>query len=171
MPRRLTMASTVAPRSRDEVDGAVGVGGGAGLADGDHERVAHVRPQPEAGQLGGGERLDPEPAVRDAGEQRAGQALAGDVGGALADHLDAVDARRCAAARGRVGASTSSPERRRGARRRARRACRGASCGSWSGASVISLRRKCGYVAAVDVAGGDLRVWRSASVTGSTVPS
>ena len=75
-----------------EVDRAVGVGGGAGLADGDHEGVAHVRPQPEPGELGGRERLHPEPSVRDAGEQRARQALAGHVGRALADHLDAVDA-------------------------------------------------------------------------------
>ena len=49
-----------------EVDGAVGVGGGARLADGDDERVAHVGAQPEAGELGGGEGLDPEAPVGDA---------------------------------------------------------------------------------------------------------
>ena len=47
---------------------------------------------PKPGQLGGREGLDAEAAVGDAGEQRAGQALAGHVGGALADHLDPVDA-------------------------------------------------------------------------------
>ena len=75
-----------------EVDGAVGVGGRAGLADRDDERVAHVGPEPEAGQLGGGERFDAQAAVGDAGEQRGRQALPGDVGGALPDHLDAIDA-------------------------------------------------------------------------------
>ena len=76
-----------------EVDGAVGVGGGARLADRDDEGVAHVGAQPEARELGGGERLDPEAPVGDAWRRSArGQALAGDVGGALADHLDAADA-------------------------------------------------------------------------------
>ena len=125
-----------------EVDGAVGVGGGAGLADGDDERVAHVRPQPEAGQLGGRERLDAEAAVRDAGEQRAGQALAGDVGGALADHLDAVDA-PVAQPLAHAGASTSSPSATCSAPSRSTSLPRSV-LRKLLGASVISLRRKCG---------------------------
>ncbi|NDH24535.1 MAG: hypothetical protein EBY49_11470, partial [Actinobacteria bacterium] len=37
----------------NDVDRAVGVGGRAGLADGDDQGVAHVGPQPEARELGG----------------------------------------------------------------------------------------------------------------------
>ena len=64
--------------------------------------------------------------------------------------------------------SVSVAERAPRARRRARRSCRAASCGTTPGASVISLSRKCGDVAAVDVAGRDLRrAARRRRVTGS----
>ena len=45
--RRFTIDTTAAPRDRDQVDGAVGVGGGARLADRHDERVGHVGAQPK----------------------------------------------------------------------------------------------------------------------------
>src|SRR5690606_8253193 len=70
-----------------EFDVAVGVGGGARLADGREEGAGHVGAQPEAGQLGGGQGLDPQAAPRGGGLEGGGEALAGHVGGALADDL------------------------------------------------------------------------------------
>ena len=54
----------------------------------------------------------------------------------IAPVAQVVDARRAG--------SASSPSSGAAARRRARRACPAASCGTTSGASVISLSRKCG---------------------------
>ena len=76
--------------------------------------------------------------------------------------------RRRAARRARSSGSVSAAERARRARRRARRSCRAASCGTTPAPRMISLSRKCGNVAAVDVAGGDLGVLRARrSSTGS----
>ena len=124
-----------------EVDGAVGVGGGAALADRDDQRVAHVGPQPEARELGGRERLD-EQAAADPGVERAGEALPGDGGRALADHGDAADG--AVAQSGRMSSlsvsSGSTTDKR-------------PSCSTIlprnvlrndAGASEISLSRKCG---------------------------
>ena len=113
-----------------EVDGAVGVGGGAALADRDDERVAHVvaagrtptarwraPPRPD-------ERADRAPrAARPRGSAR-------DRRGALPDHDHPVgSARRAALARASSAASRGRARPRAGRRRRAR-SCRAASCGT-----------------------------------------
>ena len=74
-----------------EVHGAVRVGGGAALAHGDDERVAHVHPQVEAGQLGGRDGPHVEALVGEVVEQ-GGRALAGNGGRALADDPHGADA-------------------------------------------------------------------------------
>ena len=115
-----------------------------------------------------GQRLDPQAAVGDAGEQRAGQALAGDVRRCPGRSPGCGRCARCAAARARSAASTSSPSATCSAPSRVDELAAQRLAEADAGASVISLRRKCGYVAAVDVAGGDLRRrCRSPSVTGS----
>ena len=141
-----------------EVDGAVRVGGGARLADRDDERVAHVGREPEARELGGEHRLD---RRRDAPGERAAQRAARGSG---------PRSRRCPArsrapggsspARSRVAASAGQRlggERARRAGRRARRSWPRSVLRNDAGASVISFSRKCGDVAAVDVARRDLR--------------
>ena len=80
--------------SAREVDGAVGVGGGARLADGDDERVVHLRPQTETGELGGEGGLDSQFGVARHRAQRGHEALAGDVSGALPDRDHAADGAR-----------------------------------------------------------------------------
>ena len=75
----------------DQIDRAIGVGGGAALADGDDQRVAHVEPHPEAAELGRGDRIDVELAVGQRIEHRR-HAATGDGCGALADDLDLGDA-------------------------------------------------------------------------------
>ena len=77
-------------RRAREVDRAVGVGGGAALADGDDERVAHVVVETEARELGGRHRLGGEVRADEPGE-RGGDALGRDRGGALTDGDDAAD--------------------------------------------------------------------------------
>ncbi len=138
-----------------QVDGAVGVGGGARLADGDDERVGHVGPQVEAGQLGGqhGPHLDRR--VADGRPQGDGQALAGDGGGALADHQHPAD---------RAGAQVG-PEvvGQRVGRQLHRRAAPSTST-QLAAQRLAERRRRLGDlleqevrgVAPVDVAGGDL---------------
>ena len=62
-----------------------------GLADRDDEGVGHVRPQPEAGELRGGERFDAQTPVGACGHEGGREALARHVGGALPDDLHATD--------------------------------------------------------------------------------
>ena len=54
-----------------QVDRAVGIGGGATLADGNDERVGHVVAEPEARELRRGQRFDREPAAGRRGERAA----------------------------------------------------------------------------------------------------
>ena len=74
----------------DHVDGAVGVGGGAGLAHRHDAHRGHVGPQAPRRQLGRGQRLDRDLRL----QQRAddvGDAAAGDRRGALADEEELGD--------------------------------------------------------------------------------
>ncbi len=73
-----------------QVDRAVRVGGGSGLADCDRQRVAHVETHAEARQFGGSDRVHVEPGVGQLVENRGG-ALTGDRRRALADHPYASD--------------------------------------------------------------------------------
>ncbi len=67
-----------------EIDRAIGVGGGAALADRHDEGVGHVETQVEARQLGGGDRIDVERAVGELVEHSR-HAAPGHRRGALAD--------------------------------------------------------------------------------------
>ena len=78
------------------VDGAVGVGGGPRLADGDDERVGHgggvgLLLQDEAAELRGLERLDVDRRVLQVVGQEVGAGERGDTRRALADEVDAAD--------------------------------------------------------------------------------
>ena len=74
-----------------QIDGAVGVGGGAALADRHDQGVAQVRGHAVAGELGGRRRLDTEVRPTHQAAQDGGHALARDGRGALADHQHAGD--------------------------------------------------------------------------------
>ena len=113
----------------DEVDRAVGVGGGARLADRDDERVGHVGPEVEAGELGGEHGPHLERRIADGGDQRRREALAGHGGRALPDDQHPAD--RCRPA-GRPSRRRATCRRAasRPARRRPRPACPGGSCGT-----------------------------------------
>ena len=77
-----------------EIDRAVGVGGGPRLADRDHQRVAHVGPQVEAGELGRRHRPDRDPVLRQQMHERVGDRLARHRRRPLADHHHAADGAR-----------------------------------------------------------------------------
>ena len=85
-----------------QVDRAVGVGGGSALADGDRERVAHVEAHAEPRQLGRRDGVDVEAAVAQLVEDRR-RALAGDRGGALPDDTDPRDGAGRQPRRDRIG--------------------------------------------------------------------
>ncbi len=75
----------VSAASPHQVHGAVGVGGGAGLADRHDEGVLHRRGEVEARQLGGQHGVDAQVGSGGEGRQPLGEGAGGHGGGALTD--------------------------------------------------------------------------------------
>ena len=138
-----------------EIDSTVRVGRGSGLRGRDDERVAHVSREPEARELGRERRLHRDRASGDRRTQGLHEALAGDRRGSLSDHEHAPDRPR-----------TQGFEH--GGRKRLRRQAHVEQAVAFDDLAAQRLaerRRRLGDllqevmrgVAAVDVAGGDLR--------------
>ena len=154
----------------DEVDRAVGVGGGARLADGDDQRVGHRRPQPEARQLGGGQGVDPQVGLG----RRTGRGPAASAWPATAAVPWPITSTRSMAPERRPARTSSGSVS--GPRPTASPPSRSTSLPrsvlrKLAGDSVISLSRKCGNSPR---SMSRVVIWAPAmspSVTGSGVPS
>ncbi|MEY3453616.1 MAG: hypothetical protein RL574_1354, partial [Actinomycetota bacterium] len=72
-----------------QVDRAVGVGGGATLANGNNQCVAHVKRQTKARQLSGGQCVDAQ-TVTSQRAQEVGQRAPGNCRRALTDYTNAL---------------------------------------------------------------------------------